>query len=225
MISALDNPIWNALSSRQSHLGLRRGDAARYRPGVSILAGLATPSREALRDLAALCQPGELLAVFGLEEIEDVGPDWQVQDAMPIAQLVCGAELSPPAIESLPLGPADVDDMLGLVELTQPGPFGPNTIQMGRYVGVREQGRLIAMAGERLAPPGHTEVSGVCTHPDRTGRGLGEALVREVGSAIQARGETAFLHVLAGNTRAIALYARLGFRLRRTRNLTPIVRV
>ncbi|MGH9518070.1 MAG: GNAT family N-acetyltransferase, partial [Terriglobales bacterium] len=75
-------------------------------------------------------------------------------------------------------------------------------------------GRLAAMAGERLHPPGFTEVSAVCTHPDFAGQGLAAALVTAAARRILARGEVPMLHVRSDNSRAIALYQRLGFRER-----------
>jgi predicted GNAT family acetyltransferase len=93
---------------------------------------------------------------------------------------------------------------------------------MGRFIGVKQDGRLVAMAGERMQPTGFTEVSGVCTHPDARGRGLGGALTRIVASAILARGESPFLHVYATNTGAIGLYEILGFTLRREMTMTVL---
>ena len=118
--------------------------------------------------------------------------------------------------EAVVLGPADVPDMLALVERAQPGPFRPETIRMGTYLGIRRHGRLVAMAGERLHPPGWTEISAVCTDPEHRRRGLGKRLVRAVAGGIRERGETPFLHAAATNVTAIRLYESLGFRLRRT---------
>ena len=61
--------------------------------------------------------------------------------------------------------------MRALAKLTDPGPFFEETIKMGRYLGVEEDGELIAMAGERFRMDGWVEVSGVCTHPTRRGEG------------------------------------------------------
>ncbi len=104
--------------------------------------------------------------------------------------------------------------MVELTALTKPGPFGPRTHELGHYVGIRDGGKLVAMAGERLKVPGYTEVSAVCTHPDHLGKGYAAALISEVMRAIRERGETPFLHVRAHNRRAIAVYERLGFRIR-----------
>jgi predicted GNAT family acetyltransferase len=114
-----------------------------------------------------------------------------------------------------PLGPADVPEMLDLVARTRPGPFLPRTIELGGYLGIRRDGALAAMAGERLRPPGWTEISAVCTDPAFRGNGLASRLTLAVAAAITARGEQPFLHAASDNAAALRLYASLGFRLRR----------
>ena len=113
--------------------------------------------------------------------------------------------------EILELGPSDVPEMMELTALTKPGPFGKRTHELGSYLGIRHNGKLVAMAGERLKVPGYTEVSAVCTHPEHTGRGYARILMMEVMQRIRSRGETPFLHVRGDNVRAIELYERLGF--------------
>jgi len=113
------------------------------------------------------------------------------------------------------LGPQDSAEMLALATLTKPGPFGTRTHELGSYVGIRSEGKLVAMAGERLKVPGYTEVSAVCTHPDRTGNGYARVLMTEIMRRIRERGETPMLHVRADNSRAVQLYERLGFRVRK----------
>jgi predicted GNAT family acetyltransferase len=114
-------------------------------------------------------------------------------------------------IDAVALTASDVGEMLALVELTHPGPFRQRTIELGAFVGVRERGRLVAMAGERMWLGRHREVSGVCTHPDSEGRGVARALVARVVNRMLEKGQVPFLHVESGNQRAIALYERLGF--------------
>jgi predicted GNAT family acetyltransferase len=139
----------------------------------------------------------------------------------PIHQMTAPRIAAPepdPAI--MPLGDGDAAEMQALAELTQPGPFYARTHTLGDFVGVREKGRLIAMAGERLRVPGFTEISAVCTHPDARGRGLAAKLMRVVAARIVARGEALFLHVYPHNKAAIAVYQRLGFRHRADVQLT-----
>jgi predicted GNAT family acetyltransferase len=87
---------------------------------------------------------------------------------------------------------------------------------LGTYLGIRRNGVLVAMAGERLHPPGWTEISAVCTDAAHRGQGLAGRLMQAVAAGIVERGERPFLHALASNTNAVRLYAALGFELRRT---------
>ena len=105
--------------------------------------------------------------------------------------------------------------MLDLAARTRPGPFLPRTIEFGGYLGIRQEGVLAAMAGERFHPPGWTEVSAVCTDPKFRGQGLGTRLTLAVAASILDRGDTPFLHASADNVSAIRLYQALGFRFRR----------
>ena len=75
-----------------------------------------------------------------------------------------------------------------------------------------EDGRLIAMAGERMCAGPLREISGVCTHPEYQGRGLARRLMRKLVRRQMLRGETPFLHVMRDNQTARALYERMGFR-------------
>jgi ribosomal protein S18 acetylase RimI-like enzyme len=93
---------------------------------------------------------------------------------------------------------------------------------MGNYIGVRDRGRLIAMAGERMCVDGHVEISAVCVDEDYRGNGLAGGLVKVLRRGIEQRGEAPFLHVFSDNISAIRLYDRLGFQLRRTFYLTRI---
>ncbi len=108
----------------------------------------------------------------------------------------------------------DAAEMRALALMTKPGPFLPLTHRLGRFIGIREQGRLIAMAGERMRMPGFAEVSGVCTHPDHRGRGHARRLMQTVARTMLERGETPFLHAYAAHEATVALYRTLGFRLR-----------
>jgi predicted GNAT family acetyltransferase len=107
--------------------------------------------------------------------------------------------------------------MLALVTRTKPGPFGPRTIELGEYWGVRdESGALVAMAGERLFPAPYREISAVCTDEAYRGKGLAARLVRHLVARIEGRSETPMLHAASDNTSAIRLYETLGFTHSRT---------
>ena len=218
MIDPLDDPVWSSLGAAHARFAIGARRARRYTAEVSLFAALAAPDEEALADLGAIVPEGGAVALAGPAGALAERCGWRAILGFEVIQMVCEAKVAPPARAPLELGPADVDEMAALVRATEPGPFAPRTIEMGFYVGVREEGRLLAMAGERMHPPGYTEVSGVCTAPEARGRGLAEALARAVAAGIQARGEIPFLHVRAGSpsqATATALYERLGFRTRR----------
>jgi predicted GNAT family acetyltransferase len=218
----LDNAIWHALASL--HRPLRRGTglAACYQAEVSRFAGLERPTDQAFADLATLTAPGEHVALFTADPPE-VPAAWHVVRARPIEQMVCRRLQGDAPRIDLPLTAADVPDMLALAEATRPGPFAAGTIRMGRYLGVRsaEDGRLAAMAGERLRLTGYTEISAVCTDPAFRGRGLARRLVAALSAQLLAEGSTPFLHVKTENG-AKALYESLGFRTRRIIRLTVL---
>lgn len=209
----LDNVAWAALTGPQAPLAERNGSAARFQPEVSpivAVADLADPRSWA--DLAALVGAGNRVAVAG----DPVLPDgWAVDSSLEGVQLVATGVRAAVDPEAVRLGPADVPEMLELVARTRPGPFRPRTVEMGAYHGIRREGRLVAMAGERQRPPGWTEISAVCTEAEHRGRGLATRLVLHAAAEIVTRGDTPFLHAAAANTRAIRLYQALGFTLRR----------
>lgn len=209
LAAAFDNPAWGALTGLHADLGEQLGGAARYRDDVSPFHAVADPSDPASwRDLAGLIGPGGTATLVGV----DVPPaGWTVEHAVRGVRLVAADVEGASDTEAVRLTAADVPEMLDLVERTRPGPFRTHTIDMGTYLGIRRHGRLLAMAGERLHPPGGTEISAVCTDPSQRGRGLAGRLVRAVVAGIVARGETPFLHAAAHNHNAIALYRRLGF--------------
>lgn len=210
----LDRPVWSALTSRQASLGLGGDLARRFAPEFGPFAAAADPSSEAWAALLALADEG--LAVVEAEPAPLPSGVVAAQEAE-LVQMVMDRLVDGPAAELdvLLLSDADAREMRALAELTRPGPFSSRTHELGDFVGVRQGGRLVAMAGERMKPAGFTEVSGVCTHPDWRGRGYAAALIRIGAARILARGETPFLHSYATNTGAIALYEALGFRLRR----------
>ena len=110
--------------------------------------------------------------------------------------------------------PNPIEEIASGGEYGGASPFGKRTHELGYYVGIRDKGKLVAMAGERLKVPGYTEVSAVCTHPDHVGKGYARVLTNEVMRRIRDRGEKPFLHVRTANTRAVQIYEKLGFRSR-----------
>jgi predicted GNAT family acetyltransferase len=210
----LDRPVWTALAGRQAGFATGDARALRYRPEINILAAAADDSPEALAALAALVPPGGKIATVEAAETP-VPPGLAVAKQAMLVQMVAEHPAPPEPIDYLDLGDADAPEMVALATLTEPGPFVEATHKLGEFIGVRVDGRLVAMAGERMRAPGLTEVSAVCTHPDWRGRGHAGKLMRVVMARIVARGETPFLHSYATNAGAIALYEKLGFRIRR----------
>ena len=212
----LDNPAWHALTGRQAWQGQRSELAARFLPALSPLAALSAPTRAALDELATLCDGDPAMVLSGAAQLPDSA--LRVVRSVAVRQMCCETACEAIAITAEPLGIGDADAMVALVTLTEPGPFAQRTVELGSYFGIREGGRLLAMAGERLKPPGWVEVSGVCTHPDGRGHGYAQGLVARVTNDIFARGERAFLYVAVGSPSeksATRIYERLGFRFRR----------
>ncbi|MGH8182749.1 MAG: GNAT family N-acetyltransferase [Rhodanobacteraceae bacterium] len=221
----LDRPVWESLAGR--HATLSEGDALarRYVRDVNLFASARDDGTEALAALAGLVAPGEHVYILQVPEIVVPSALRATKKALGV-QMVATRGVRPESASEriLVLGDADAAEMLALARLTEPGPFLARTHVMGRFIGIRIEGRLAAMAGERMRVPGHTELSGVCTHPDFRGRGLARRLSAEVSAAIEARGETPFLHAWKDNRPAIALYEKLGFRLRADVNVAVLER-
>src|SRR5271166_3222308 len=209
----LDNPIWQSLISTHAGFAQTYKAARKFPREVSVLAGFSEATPANYDSLATLLSPDERVGLF-LEQPPDPPAPWIIDRAAPLLQMLCqrrsptGAHNEPTAI---PLTQADVPEMLALTKLTNPGPFGPRTHEMGDYLAIRIAGTLAAMAGERLKLPGYTEISAVCTHPDHLGHGHASLLIATLMDRIFSRGEQPILHVLPENTRAIQVYERLGF--------------
>ncbi len=212
----LDNPAWYALTGRQASQAERGERAARYHPEISPLAAVRECTTDALDELATLCGHDPVALLCDTRELPR--HRFRLMRTNVVRQLCCEAPCEALAMPNMRLGGADANDMVALVKLTEPGPFAQRTVELGSYIGVRDNGRLLAMAGERMKPPGWVEVSGVCTHPDGRGRGYAIALVSNVTNAIFARGERAFLYVAVGSPSektATRIYEQLGFRFQR----------
>lgn len=212
----LENVIWEALTTRQACFAESCNSARRFLREVTALCAFERPDDHGYASLADLTGPGGTAAIF-LDRPYEQHDGWEYVIGAPLLQMVCengvaksDRQTSPAVI--VELGASDSPQMLEHTALTKPGPFGPRTHELGYYVGIRDNGQLVAMAGERLKVPGYTEVSAVCTHPDHLGKGYAAALMMEVMRGIRERGEIPFLHVRSDNSRAIAIYERLGFR-------------
>lgn len=214
----LDRAAWTSLTGPHAALAVGQGLARRYPAHLSPFAAIAAPEDpQAWADLQPLYTDDEGILLAGPNGFAQLRPPgWVVAATVPGVQMVATpAHQSWPDDEAVVIGADDAAEAADLVARTEPGPFRSHTYQLGTYLGLRREGRLVALAGERLHPPGWSEISAVCTDPDHRGQGLATRLVRAVSALIRERGETPFLHTAASNTPAIALYLSLGFELRR----------
>lgn len=222
----LDTVIWRALTSAHESLAEGGERARRYPAAIAPFAATVDTEPPSFRSLLALVGEDDQIALFTTKEIEPPSTFAVVRrDAVDQMILEDGGDCAAqPDAAIVALGVADVPQMLALTSVTQPGPFGPRTIELGHYIGIRRRGVLVAMAGERMRLDGLTEISAVCVEPTYRGQGFAVDLVRSLVSSIAARSEIPFLHVFSSNHAAIALYRRLGFTLRRRMHLAVLVR-
>jgi predicted GNAT family acetyltransferase len=216
-LDPLAHPVWAALTGRQSHLALAQGAARRFDPEVGVFAAVPDWSEASVADLRALVRARGHVGIVKPEAPPAVA-GLVAEPQGTCCQMVAEAHVAyePPAFACQALGDADAAEMFALAALTRPGPYFSHTHTLGDFFGVKVDGRLVAMAGERMRPDGFTEVSGVCTHPDHRGHGYAAGLMHVLAERIRRRGEVPFLHVYAGNSGAIRLYKQLGYRVRRT---------
>jgi predicted GNAT family acetyltransferase len=220
----LDRPIWHALTGRQRRFAEGSALALRYHLDISPFAACRDDGPAALTALAGLVpETGPLILLQAGEAPVPEGCEaaFTAEGVQLVLRVPRLRAVERPVVD---LSAADATDMLELADLTRPGPFLPATWRLGRFVGVRIDGRLAAMAGERLMAGKFTEVSAVCTHPDFRGRGMAAQLISLVVERILARGQTPILHAFADNSEAIRLYEALGFVKRREMSVLALQR-
>ena len=212
-IHPLDHPIWTALTTRQQALAEGGDLARRYPPAIAPFAAMPDMSAPSFAALGVL---GSELAVLFTPDPVTAPPEFKILLAETGEQMVgTPAESSIPGVEPVRLGVDDVPAMMALTELTKPGPFSARTHELGVFLGIRVDGQLVAMAGERMKPADYTEMTAVCVHPSHRGRGYGQLLLAAISRQILAQGKIPFLHVFSSNASAIALYRRQGMEIRR----------
>lgn len=214
MSAELDNPFWCSLQTRHRGIALQAEDAARYPADFAPFLGVARGGGGAAAALESLVAPGESVYLLGIAPQAPQG--WRLETFRPLAQMVCERPLGmPDGPETMALSQAHRDDVLALTALVYPHYFRARTMEMGRYFGIYREGRLAAMAGERLGTDAFQEVSAICTHPDYNGRGYARRLTAMLTNDNLERGRTPFLHVSHENPRALRMYEQLGYRHRR----------
>jgi ribosomal protein S18 acetylase RimI-like enzyme len=222
--SLFENPAWHALQTKHRHLAVSAGDACRYPAGVVPIAAVSEPSVLALRQLHSLLAPAESVWLVG-DNYPSV-PELLFEQTLECLQMVLPDEIAlpDPTLEIVSLTAANAAEMVALTDLAFPGFFRIRTCEMGSYYGVRCDGELIAMSGERLMLDGYSEISGVCTHPDHRGKGLAAGLIWRLVRDHRRDGIVSWLHVASANRRATELYRRMGFEIARQVTLTRVSR-
>lgn len=217
----LDNPIWHALTTRHAPLAIAMGELRRYAADTAPFFAIACDGDAALS--ADLLRAGE--HAYFLGAIPQLPEAWRETRRAEVLQMTWAGEAEDEDVSDVvTLGAADLPDMLALTGLVYPAYFRPGALGMGGYVGIRRDGRLIAMAGQRMHPGEWREISGICTHPDHTGHGHASRLTRLLVRRTLEEGDRPFLHVDASNARAHALYESLGFAPRRKLTLVQVTR-
>jgi len=214
---ALDNPIWTALTTKQAQLAHSSALARRFPPEMTLLGALAANTAMAFDSLAQLIQRDPVTIYFSTPPQPAAG--WETVRSVELVQMVKEGAISPaatPEHEVIELTPADVPEMSAIYAATRPGRTLCQKIQkLGTFLGIRHEGRLVAMGGVRLHLAGYREITTVATQPEFEGRGYGTAVVMALVARIQAKVERPFLTVGVANERAIRIYRRLGFQERR----------
>lgn len=209
----LDRAGWESLTGPHAHLAEAHGLARRYPTDISPFNAIADlQSQDAWDDLHTLL--GDTGVAIAITSNLQAPSGWRVVEKFPGVQMSGEDVIGVHDPELIPLGIDDAPEMLELIARTEPGPFLPRTVVLGGYLGIRHEGKLVAMAGRRLNPPGWVEISAVCTDEEFRGRGYAARLVLAVAAGIQDQGSKPFLHTGAGNEGAIRLYEKLGFKIR-----------
>ena len=206
----IDNPFWTSLQTRHRALARGNGAWARYPPEFAPFLGIANADVDVSDALA----PGDEAFLLGVAP--QVPADWRLHAFNPLAQMICPSLVAvidgPDIIE---LGDEHRIDVLALTTLVYPHYFRARTMDLGRYFGIYQDGRLAAMIGERLGTDAHQEMSAICTHPDYVGRGYARRLTAWLTNQTLVQGRLPFLHVSHQNVRAKQIYEQLGYHVRR----------
>jgi ribosomal protein S18 acetylase RimI-like enzyme len=217
-MTILDNPVWHALHTVHRTLAQGTSTAQRYRRGVLQVMGAEHPETVPYNELRDWLTVGEKMYTVG--DVPVLPDNWKYLKQYDCLQMLCEKKPDVPSTDVVKLGDKDLADMLTLINIALPGFFHEETPLLGDYFGIFQEGRLVAMTGERMKLEGYTEVSAVATHPEFTGRGYAQQLVGHVVAKNLDAGIIPFLHVTATNERAVKVYEKLGFKTRRGMTFT-----
>jgi ribosomal protein S18 acetylase RimI-like enzyme len=219
------DPVWHALHSKHRHLAILGDRACRYPRDVAPFAAVAAGDAASMAELRALLEPGEQVWLSG--EGYAAAPDLVLEDTLTCLQLALPRTVDLPATSAAmaTLGGENAPEMVALTDVAFPGFFRPRTCDMGAYYGIRVDGVLVSMGGERLMLDGYPEISGICTHPRHRGRGFAESIIRHIVRLHRGAGLVSWMHVVESNERALALYRRMGFVAMRRVTLSRICRM
>jgi len=218
----LDRPIWSALTTRQRALAEGGARALRYPVAVTPFADMVDMTPESFAALGTMMSGSEIAVLFTPDAVTAPAAFKTVLAETGEQMIGTPVESAITGVETVRLGADDVPAMMALTELTKPGPFSARTHELGTFLGIRIDGELVAMAGERMKPDSYTEMTAVCVHPSHRGRGYAQLLLGAISRQIVARGEIPFLHVFSSNASAIALYRRQGMEIRRSLHVTVL---
>ncbi|HEX9493921.1 MAG TPA: GNAT family N-acetyltransferase [Thermoanaerobaculia bacterium] len=220
----LDHPIWSALTTRQQALAEGGSLARRYPSAIAPFAAMADMSPQSFAALRDLLSQSEAAVLFTPDPVTPPA-EFKTLLAETGEQMIgMPADSSIRGVEAVTLGVDDAPAMVELTELTKPGPFTLRTHELGTFLGIRIDGQLVAMVGERMKPANYTEITAVCVHPNHRRRGYAQVLLAAISRQIVARGEIPFLHVFSENKSAVALYRRQGMEIRRRLYVTVLQR-
>jgi ribosomal protein S18 acetylase RimI-like enzyme len=223
----LVDPARHALNSVQAHFAIGYAPARRYPAEVAPFAVIDDFSEATLLRLEALLAPKEQAYIFREPpaRMKGLAVGSPLHTSQMLGPELVGVAGSEGEDNPMLMTAADAGAMFELITLAFPGFYQPRTYEMGTYYGIRVDGQLVAMAGERLCMTGYREISGVCTHPEHVGKGYARMLMTRLLRDHAAAGVESFLHVGKANTRAAAIYERMGFRVARSAVLWPISRI
>lgn len=214
----LQNPVYNALLTGDNHLSFGNEHVKYFDEEVSPFAGFDEGYENGFADLYQLLPQGRKI-LYAIPSFITQPKGWQLQHEIKGLQFIYeGHEIKSEFSNAIPLTEHHVEEMIELVKLTKPGPFGKGTINFGSYFGIFENGKLVAITGQRMHVGNYTELSAVCTHPDYLGKGYASILLQHQLQIILQNNQLPFLHVREDNERAVALYHRLGFTISRPMN-------